>query len=111
VSDALVPLLHVTDIESSMAFYERLGLEPEGFYEQEGWLLWCRLRSESEAELMLTFTGDPPHVHDGTVALYLFVDDLDALALHGSVEEAHPSAARAVRLLDPDGYVVMVAER
>jgi catechol 2,3-dioxygenase-like lactoylglutathione lyase family enzyme len=111
VSAGLIPLLHVTDIDSSIAFYERLGLEPEGFYEQEGWLLWCRLRSETEAELMLALTGDTPHVHDGTVALYLFVDDLDALALHEPVEEAHPSAGRAARLQDHDGYVVMVAER
>jgi catechol 2,3-dioxygenase-like lactoylglutathione lyase family enzyme len=100
----------VTDLEGSIAFYEHLGLEPEGFFEQEGWLLWCRLRSETEAELMLVLTGDPPHVHDGTVALYLFVEDLDGLGL-GPAEEAHPSAARAVRLQDPDGYVVMVAER
>jgi catechol 2,3-dioxygenase-like lactoylglutathione lyase family enzyme len=110
VSAGLVPLLHVTDLDGSIAFYERLGLEPEGFYEQEGWLLWCRLRGETGAELMLVLTADPPHVHDGTVALYLFVDDLDELAL-GPSEEAHPSAARAVRLQDPDGYVVMVAER
>jgi catechol 2,3-dioxygenase-like lactoylglutathione lyase family enzyme len=110
VPPALVPLLHVTDVERSIAFYERLGLEPEAFYEQEGWLLWCRLRSDDGAELMLTFTGDPPHVHEGTVALYLFVDDLESLAL-GPVEEAHPSATRAVRLLDPDGYEVFVAER
>lgn len=110
MSAGLVPLLHVTDLDGSIAFYERLGFEPEDFFEQEGWLLWCRLRSETEAELMLVLTGDPPHVHDGTVALYLFVDDLESLAL-GPVERAHPSAARAVRLLDPDGYEILVAER
>jgi catechol 2,3-dioxygenase-like lactoylglutathione lyase family enzyme len=111
VPAALIPLLHVTDMERSIAFYERLGLEPEAFFEQEGWLLWCRLRSDDEAELMLTFTGDPPHVHEGTVALYLFVEDLDVVAGLGPVEKADPSAAQAVRLQDPDGYEILVAAR
>ena len=107
----LVPLLHVTDMERSIDFYERLGLEAEAYFEQEGWLLWCRLRNHDEAELMLTLTGDPPHVHEGTVALYLFVEDLDSLAGLGPVEQADPSAAHAVRLQDPDGYEILVAQR
>ena len=122
MSAGLVPLLHVTDLEGSIAFYEHLGLEPEGFFEQEGWLLWCRLRSETDAELMLTLTGDPPHVHDhgDQPLLYLVADDLDSLRDQltdagisaGAIEEQDgPGPRRELRIQDPDGYAWMVAER
>jgi catechol 2,3-dioxygenase-like lactoylglutathione lyase family enzyme len=108
VSPGLVPLLNVVDMDRSIAFYGRFGLEPEEFYEQEGWLLWSRLRGDDGAELMLALTGDPPHVHEGTVALYLFVEDLDDF---GPAEPGAPAADRVIRLQDPDGYEVVVAQR
>jgi len=100
----------VTDLERSIDFYETLGFTVDERYEQEGWLLWCRLRRDA-AELMLTLTSDPVHDHGQGVLLYLYVDDLDAVDADAPVVEIDaPRPAREMRLTDPDGYVVMVAE-
>ena len=55
---ALVPLAHVADLQRSIDFYETLGFAVEERYEQEGWLLWCRLRRD-RAELMLALASEP----------------------------------------------------
>ena len=100
----------MTDLERSIDFYETLGFEVEDRYEQEGWLLWCRLRRDS-AELMLWLTSDPVHDHGQGVLLYLYVDDLDAIGAQAPVEEVDaPRPSREMRLTDPDGHVVMVSE-
>ena len=107
---ALVPLAHVTDLERSIDFYETLGFAVEERYEQEGWLLWCRLRRD-QAELMLALASEPVHDHAQGVLLYLYVDDLDTIGADAPVVEVDaPRPAREMRLTDPDGYVVMVAE-
>jgi catechol 2,3-dioxygenase-like lactoylglutathione lyase family enzyme len=109
----------VTDLERSIAFYGLLGFELDETYEQEGWLLWCSLRA-GQAELMLALASDPVHHHGQGVLLYLYTGDLDAIrrsltdagAAPGPVlEHAEPRPAREMRLEDPDGYVVLVAER
>jgi catechol 2,3-dioxygenase-like lactoylglutathione lyase family enzyme len=100
----------VTDLERSIDFYETLGFTVGERYEQEGWLLWCRLRRD-DAELMLALASDPVHDHGQGVLLYLYVDDLDAIDADAPVVEIDtPRPAREMRLIDPDGYVVMVAE-
>lgn len=105
-----MPLAHVADLERSIDFYEDLGFTVAERYEQEGWLLWCRLQRD-RAELMLALASDPVHDHAQGVLFYLYVDDLDAIAPDEPVvEHAAPRSAREKRLTDPDGYVVMVAE-
>jgi catechol 2,3-dioxygenase-like lactoylglutathione lyase family enzyme len=105
----------VADLERSIDFYETLGFAVEERYEQEGWLLWCRLR-RGPAELMLALASEPVHDHAQGVLFYLYVDDLDALrATPGLdagpvIEHEAPRPAREMRLQDPDGYVVMAAE-
>ncbi len=100
----------MADLERSIDFYETLGFTVDERYEQEGWLLWCRLRS-GEAELMLALASDPVHDHAQGVLFYLYVDDLDALDSLGPVfEHEAPRPAREMRVTDPDGYVVVVAE-
>ena len=77
----LVPLAHVADLQRSIDFYATLGFAVEERYEQEGWLLWCRLRRE-RAELMLALASEPVHDHAQGMLFYLYVDDLDACAPH-----------------------------
>ncbi len=112
---ALVPLAHVADLERSVVFYAMLGFEVAERYEQEGWLLWCRLRRDG-AELMLALASDPVHDHAQGVLFYLYVDDLDSLRAEPglnagpAIEVQAPRRAREMHLQDPDGYVVVVAE-
>ena len=51
VSD-LIPFLHVTDMEASIDFYEKLGLEVDDTYRQDGRVVCVSMRSGS-ATLML----------------------------------------------------------
>ncbi|HEX5910721.1 MAG TPA: VOC family protein [Thermoleophilaceae bacterium] len=100
----------MADLQRSIDFYETLGFEVAERYEQEGWLLWVRLRRGS-AELMLALASEPVHDHAQGVLFYLYVDDLDAIEADAPVlEHEAPRPAREMRLTDPDGYVVMVAE-
>jgi len=105
----------VADVQRSADFYETLGFAIQERYEQEGWLLWCRLLRDG-AELMLTLASEPVHDHAQGVLFYLYVDDLDQVrASLGPdaapvAEHAAPRSAREMRLQDPDGYVLMVAE-
>ena len=110
-----MPLAHVADLQRSIDFYETLGFTVAERYEQEGWLLWCRLRRD-RAELMLALASEPVHDHGQGVLFYLYVDDLDALLATPGLdagpvlEQEAPRPAREARLQDPDGYVVMAAE-
>lgn len=117
--DDLIPSLRVDDLGRSIAFYERLGFAVTERREEEGWLLWARLRSGA-AELMLALSSEPAHAHDQGVLLYLYARDLDPL--HRSLTEAgvragaieshgSPGNSREMRVEDPDGYVLMVADR
>ena len=111
----LVPLAHVADLQRSIDFYATLGFAVEERYEQDGWLLWCRLRRE-RAELMLALASEPVHDHAQGMLFYLYVDDLDGLRATPGLEAGPildhdaPRPAREMRLQDPDGYVLMVAE-
>ena len=100
----------MADLQRSIDFYETLGFEVGERYEQEGWLLWCRLRRDA-AELMLALASEPVHDHAQGVLFYLYVDDLDAIGADAPVLDVDaPRPAREMRLQDPDGYVVVVAE-
>ena len=100
----------MADVQRSVDFYETLGFEVQERYEQEGWLLWCRLQRD-RAELMLSLASEPVHDHGQGVVFYLYVDDLDAVGASGPIAEHDaPRPVREKRLADPDGYVVMVAE-
>ena len=100
----------MADLQRSIDFYETLGFEVRERYEQEGWLLWCRLGRDS-TELMLALASEPVHDHAQGVLFYLYVDDLAAIDAEAPVLEVDaPRTAREMRLQDPDGYVVMVAE-
>ncbi len=114
---SLVPFVHVADVERSAAFYALLGLERRDSFVQDGWLLWCHLANE-EAQLMLALAGEPIEPEQQAVLFYLYTPDLRALRTSliesgvnpGPIEDGSPGPAREMRLEDPDGYVLMVAE-
>ena len=112
----LIPLVHVEDVERSLAFYRALGFEVLETYEREGWVLWASMARDG-ARITFSLAGEPVHAHAPTVLLYLHVEDLDALhasltasgARPGAIVDGSPGPPREFRLEDPDGHVLMVA--
>jgi glyoxalase/bleomycin resistance protein/dioxygenase superfamily protein len=113
----LVPFVHVEDVERSIAFYYHLGFIVASVYKYRGTSVWADLRSE-EAELMVSTDGDSIDPADQGVLFYLYSNDLAALreqlivdGIHvGEIVDGTPGPRQEMRLTDPDGYVLMVAQ-
>ncbi|MDX6718841.1 MAG: hypothetical protein QOJ63_1095 [Solirubrobacteraceae bacterium] len=113
----LIPFVHVADVARSIAFYELLGFVATDTHLHDGVLDWAALRSAG-AELMLARAGEPVHPGLQAVLFYLYADDLQALQQHlrahgvgvGAICDGSPGPRREMRLRDPDGYVLMVAQ-
>ena len=113
----LVPFVHVEDVERSIAFYYHLGFIVASIYTYRGTSVWAELRSEG-AELMVSTDGDSVDPAGQGVLFYLYSDDLAALrkqllaeGIHvGEIVDGTPGPLQEMRLTDPDGYVLMVAQ-
>jgi ketosteroid isomerase-like protein len=113
----LIPFVHVADVARSAAFYELLGFAATDTHRVNGHLDWAALRSAG-AELMLARAGEPVHPGLQGVLLYLYADDLRALQQHlrahdvgvGAIVDGSPGPRLEMRLRDPDGYVLMIAQ-
>jgi predicted enzyme related to lactoylglutathione lyase len=113
----LIPFVHVDDVERSIAFYYHLGFIVSSVYKYRGTSVWAELRSEG-AELMVSTDGDSIDPAGQGVLFYLYADDLAALreqllanGIHvGEIEDGTPGPSQEMRLWDPDGYELMVAQ-
>ena len=113
----LVPFVHVEDVERSIAFYYHLGFVVTSVYKYRGTPAWAELRSEA-AELMVSTDGDSIDPAGQGVLFYLYSDDLAALreqlladGIHvGEIADGTPGPPQEMRLTDPDGYVLMIAQ-
>src|SRR5919204_6078733 len=113
----LVPFVHVEDVERSVAFYYQLGFTVASLYKYKGRPVWAALRSEG-AELMVTTDGDPIDPAGQGVLFYLYSRRLAALREQllaegidaGEIGDGTPGPRQEMRLTDPDGYVLMVAQ-
>ena len=113
----LIPFVRVVDVERSVAFYEHLGFEVEDVAKYKGRLSWASLRS-GEAEIMFEGTYGPPDPDRQRVQFYLYSRDLVALRTHllavgieaGPIEDGTPGPREEMRVTDPDGYVLMIAQ-
>jgi predicted enzyme related to lactoylglutathione lyase len=116
VSD-LVPFAHVTDVDRSVAFYERLGFEPHHEAMSGGRRMWAFLE-RGDARLMVAEADGAFDPEAQGVIFYLYTRDLDALRARlldrgveaGKITTGGPGPDRQLELADPDGYVLMVAE-
>ena len=122
--DALTAYAHVADVRRSVEFYGRLGLELRNTHEVDGRLVWAFVTSPADepnsagARLMLALADAPVDPVSQAVLFYCWSPDVralrDELAADG-VEVGpirHPfyMPAGEVRLVDPDGYVVLVGQ-
>jgi glyoxalase/bleomycin resistance protein/dioxygenase superfamily protein len=113
----LVPFVHVENVERSIAFYYHLGFIVASVYKYRGTSVWAELHSEG-AELMVSTDGDSIDPAGQGVMFYLYSDNLAALReqlladrIHvGEIVDGTPGPPQEMRLTDPDGYVLMVAQ-
>jgi catechol 2,3-dioxygenase-like lactoylglutathione lyase family enzyme len=115
--NGLLPFVHVEDVERSIAFYYHLGFVVVSVYKYRGTPVWAELRSE-RAELMVSTDGDSIDPAGQRVLFYLYSDNLAALreqlladGIHvGEIVDGRPGPSQEMRLTDPDGYVLMIAQ-
>jgi hypothetical protein len=113
----LIPFVHVEDVERSIAFYYRLGFIVTSVYKYRGTPVWADLRSEGAA-LMVSTDGDSIDPAGQGVLFYLYSKNLAALREQlladgidvGEIRDGTPGPREEMRLTDPDGYVLMVAQ-
>jgi predicted enzyme related to lactoylglutathione lyase len=116
VSD-LVPFAHVTDVDRSVAFYARLGFEMQHEALENGRRTWAFLE-RGDARLMVAGADGAFDPEAQGIIFYLYTRDLDALRgrlVEGGVEAGEittggPGPDRQLELVDPDGYVLVLAE-
>ncbi|HEX2061466.1 MAG TPA: VOC family protein [Thermoanaerobaculia bacterium] len=86
-----VPMLHVPDVRAAAEWYAQLGFEIVRTHSDDDEMSWALLRCGS-TELMFNEGGKESDAHRREVDLYVYVDDVDALAarLEGRVEVVEP---------------------
>ena len=115
---SLVPMAHVADVATSLAFYEKLGFTAVGSFTPPGeeQLAWVSLTSEG-AQLMLCRASEPVVPSQQAVLFYAYFADVGAMHAWlradgldpGPISKPFYNPDGEFRLVDPDGYVVMVA--
>ncbi|BDU16576.1 VOC family protein [Lysobacter auxotrophicus] len=119
ITTQLVAFAHVADVERSIRFYADLGFTVGNSVAGEGGdgRIWAWLESGS-AHLMVGRADGPVDAGLQAVLFYLYCDDveqaraaLDALGHRpGPIKRPFYMPAGEFRLLDPDGYVLMIAQ-
>lgn len=105
------------DVAASVAFYRLLGFTVTAEHRAGGRTGWAALRAGA-AELMLAERADPADPAGQGVLFYLYTDDLPSLrdrlrsaGMHaGEIADGSPGPRRELRVDDPDGYCLMIAE-
>lgn len=107
-----VPLLHVTDMERSLAFYESIGFTCTDRWAPDGAVRWCRLQYD-DAAIMLQQGREGFVADTESVLLFFICDDADSLyqQLAPAVPGLQPPQTafygmRQLELRDPDGYLL-----
>jgi catechol 2,3-dioxygenase-like lactoylglutathione lyase family enzyme len=113
----LVPFVRVVEVERSVDFYRHLGFAVQDVAKYKERLSWASLQSEN-AEIMLEGTYGPSDPDHQRVQFYLYSRDLTALREQllragieaGEIEDGSPGPREEMRVTDPDGYVLIIAQ-
>jgi hypothetical protein len=113
----LVPFVHVDDVELSIAFYNHLGFTVTSVYHYRERPVWAALISDG-AELMVSTDGEPIDPDRQGILFYLYSENLAALREQllaagikaGEIVDGTPGPKNELRVVDPDGYVLMIAQ-
>jgi hypothetical protein len=120
----LVPMIHVVDIERSVAFYRLLGFEIGNYVPREGPMHWAWMYAPKAPDwkrgpnLMLTRSECAIDVAAQEVLFYLYAADLPALRERLLAAGIKPGGISYPAYLprgefgvgDPDGYTLMIAQ-
>jgi Glyoxalase/Bleomycin resistance protein/Dioxygenase superfamily len=115
---SLVPMAFVAQIGASLAFYEKLGFTVGGSFTPPGEAgpIWVSLTSGG-ARLMLSRATHPVVADEQAVLFYVYCEDVAGMHAQLAADGIEPGPIAKpfynpkgeFRLVDPDGYVVMVA--
>lgn len=121
----LVPMIHVLDMQRSVAFYRLLGFEIGNYVPREGGPMhWCWLYAPKAPSwkrgpnLMLTQSPCAIDVEAQEVLFYLYATDLPGLRERllaaginaGTISYPDYLPEGEFRVGDPDGYTLMIAQ-
>ena len=114
----LWPYAHVADVQRSVDFYARLGLEVRNTHEHDGMLVWAFVESSESAGLMLALADAPVEPQAQAVLFYCWTPDVAALREElvrdgvdvGEVTHPFYMPAGEIRVADPDGYVLLIGQ-
>jgi catechol 2,3-dioxygenase-like lactoylglutathione lyase family enzyme len=120
----LVPMVHVLDVERSLEFYRLLGFEVGNRVPATGPMHWAWLYAPKASDwkrgpnIMLTRSECAIDPDAQQVLFYLYAGDLKSL--HATLlakglaagDISHPEylPAGELRITDPDGYTLMIAQ-
>ena len=112
----LVSMISVADVERSSEFYRHLGFEVGNTFAPAGATKpsWAWLHCD-EAQLMLSAASEPVG-NTQVVLFYAYTDDVEAARASlveagvspGEITKPFYSPRGEFKIVDPDGYVVMV---
>lgn len=114
---SLVPFLHVQDLDRSIAFYARFGFEVGNTFTPPDQVrpTWAWLEADGAA-LMLARADHPVDAAAQGAIYYLYCDDVQAM--HAALAGAGIGVGAVAfpfycprgefRVVDPDGYALMV---
>lgn len=113
----LVPFVHATDLRASVAFYERLGFAVRHRWPEGDDYTWAWLDND-RARIMLVQADAPIDDRVQGVLFYLYARDLFGLrdrlvaagVQAGEIVDGSPGPRTEMRVRDPDGYVLMIAQ-
>jgi catechol 2,3-dioxygenase-like lactoylglutathione lyase family enzyme len=110
-------MVFAADVDRSIVFYRHLGFEVGNTFTppEKTKLSWAWLESD-HAQLMLAAASDPVVADLQSVLFYVYTDDvtaarsslIDAGLEPGDITTPFYAPRGEFRLIDPDGYVIMV---
>jgi hypothetical protein len=115
---ALIPYVHVGDLDRSIEFYTLIGFVLEQTHNADGEMVWASLRN-AESRLFLILADAPIDAGAQAVLFYLWTTDVGALRAHliansvpvGPIIFPPYMKGGEIRLADPDGYVLLIGQR
>ena len=78
MSQTVVPMIHVPDVNATVSWYISIGFTVIRQNEEDGETNWAKL-SFGSSEIMLNAGGKPSRDHRREVDLYITTDNVDAL--------------------------------
>ena len=107
MSEQVIPVLRVRDAEAALRWYERLGFEREFEHRFEPDLpLYLGIRRGSARMHLSEHAGD---ARPNTL-VYMWVDDVDAIAVGFNTPARTQTWGREIELTDPDGNRLRIGQ-